>query len=136
MIVNQTSREMHYILLVNPHFSIYPYTVQLSNINLLHLMVDTEMGNATMEHVLTLFDTRYNKAQATMSNSFNAGWKKPSANWFMNVETPSLNYYQNYTGIYTKENGVQLFYEYSQDSFMTDLLDFTEISKYRYIHTK
>ena len=90
-------------------------------------MIDTETGNATVEHVLELFDTRYYKTQATMSNAFSAGWKKPSLNWFMNVETPSFNYYLNYTEVYTRENGFQFFYEYSQDSSMTDLLDFTEI---------
>ena len=103
----------------------------MSTINLVHLLVDTDVGSVNLDHVLTLFDNRYNKAQATMSNNFGAGWKKPFANWFMNVETPSVNYYQNYTGVYTRENGVQFFYEYSQDNSMSDLFDFTEISEYQ-----
>ncbi|XP_071476668.1 uncharacterized protein [Diadema antillarum] len=103
--------------------------LKMTNINLLHLMLDCETGTSLVEHMYTLQDTRYNKPQVTVSNTFNAGWKKPTASWYMSVDTPRLTFYQNYTALYSRENGIQYFYETSQDS-MSDLLDFTEISNF------
>ncbi|XP_063962648.1 uncharacterized protein LOC129270763 [Lytechinus pictus] len=102
--------------------------LKLQNVNLLHLVIDMESGASSLDHTYTLYDTRYNKPQVTVSNIIAAGWKKPSANWVMEIETPSIVYYQNYTALYSRENGLQFYYENSQDSSFSDLLDFTEIS--------
>ncbi|XP_041474845.1 uncharacterized protein LOC121423559 [Lytechinus variegatus] len=102
--------------------------LKLNNVNLLHLVIDMESGASSLAHTYTLYDTRYSKPQVTVSNIIAAGWKKPSANWVMDIETPSMVFYQNYTALYSRENGLQCFYENSQDSSFSDLLDFTEIS--------
>lgn len=100
----------------------------MNNVNFLHLMIDMESGTSALDHTYTLYDTRYSKPQVTVSNSIGAGWKKPSANWVMDISTPTMVYFQNYTALYSCENGLQFFSENSQDS-VSDLLDFTEISK-------
>nr|XP_054764060.1 LOW QUALITY PROTEIN: uncharacterized protein LOC129270763 [Lytechinus pictus] len=102
--------------------------LKLQNVNLLHLVIDMESGASSLDHTYTLYDTRYSKPQVTVSNIIAAGWKKPSANWVMEIETPSMVYYQNYTALFSRENGLQFYYENSQDSSFSDLLDFTEIS--------
>ncbi|XP_063962637.1 uncharacterized protein LOC129271361 [Lytechinus pictus] len=102
--------------------------LKMNNVNLLHLFIDMDSGASSLDHTYTLYDTRYSKPQVTVSNIIAAGWKKPSANWVMDIETPSMVYYQNYTALFSRENGLQFFYENSQDSSISDLLDFTEIS--------
>ncbi|XP_030851735.1 uncharacterized protein LOC583017, partial [Strongylocentrotus purpuratus] len=104
--------------------------LKINNINLLHLMIDMESGTSALDHTYTLYDTRYSKPQVTVSNSIGAGWKKPLANWALTIETPSSVYLQNYTALYTSDNGLQFFYENSQDSSLSDLLNFIEISNW------
>ena len=116
-------------LVFNADIIFNPLLMQMNNVNLLHLVIDIESGTSTLEHTYTLYDTRYRKPQVTVSNSISGGWKRPLANWVMDIETPSTVYFQNYTALYCREVGLQFFYETSQDSSFSDLLDFTEISK-------
>ncbi|XP_072173028.1 uncharacterized protein [Diadema setosum] len=102
--------------------------LQMTGINLVHLMVDTEVGSAMLQHVFTAYDTRYNKQQANISNTISMGWKKPSAKWYMKMQVPTLSYHQNYTALYSPENGVEYFFEMSQNSSFSDLLDYIEMS--------